>query len=300
MAKKRKNSDEPPIPPSDVREVAQTAGATIMDLKSTYIDPGIEVGPGTVIYPNTTLIGQVTIGARCRIGPNSVIVDSRIDDEVTVFFSVVEGAVIERGADVGPFSHLRPGAHLEPGVHIGNFVEVKASRIGAGSRAGHFSYIGDAKIGADVNIGAGTVTCNYDGETKNETVIEDGAFIGSDTMLVAPVRVGRKAATGAGSVVTKDVPAGAKVAGVPARRTTPAESPKLRTSVRRGSTKSRSGPPNQHSSPRKSVAPTQSRNNANSKLRTSVRSASGTPRSGSKKPRSKQASPARQVRKKRG
>jgi len=289
MAKKRKkrtNSDEPPIPPSDVREVAQTSGATIMDLKSTYIDPGIEVGPGTVIYPNTTLIGQVTIGARCRIGPNAVIVDSRIDDEVTVFFSVVEGAVIEHGADVGPFSHLRPGAHLGPGVHIGNFVEVKASRIDARTRAGHFSYIGDAKIGANVNIGAGTVTCNYDGENKNETVIEDGAFIGSDTMLVAPVRVGRKAATGAGSVVTRDVPAGAKVAGVPARRT-PATEPKLRNS-------SRSGLPKQRSSSRKSpVAPTQSRNNTNSKLRTSVRS-------GSKKIRSKQTSPAGQVRKKRG
>jgi bifunctional UDP-N-acetylglucosamine pyrophosphorylase / glucosamine-1-phosphate N-acetyltransferase len=230
--KKRRNSSQPP-PPSDVREVAQTSGATIMDLKSTYIDPGVEVGPGTVIYPNTTLIGQVTIGARCRIGPNAVIVDSRIDDEVTVFASVVEGAVIERGADVGPFSHLRPGAHLEPGVHIGNFVEVKASRIGAGSRAGHFTYIGDAKVGADVNIGAGTITCNYDGQKKNETVIEDGAFIGSDTMLVAPVRVGRNASTGAGSVVTKDVPDGAKVAGVPARRTTPTETPKLRTSVRR-------------------------------------------------------------------
>lgn len=211
-----------------------------MDLKSTYIDPGVEVGLGTVIYPNTTLIGQTTIGARCRIGPNTVIVDSRIDDEVTVYVSVVEGAVIERGADVGPFSHLRPGAHLEPGVHIGNFVEVKASRIGAGSRAGHFSYIGDAKIGADVNIGAGTVTCNYDGENKNETVIEDGAFIGSDTMLVAPVRVGRKAATGAGSVVTKDVPNGAKVAGVPARRTTPTDTPKLRSSVRRNAKKPRS------------------------------------------------------------
>jgi bifunctional UDP-N-acetylglucosamine pyrophosphorylase/glucosamine-1-phosphate N-acetyltransferase len=234
----KQNSDSsPPPPPSDVREVAQTSGATIMDLKSTYIDPGIEVGPGTVIYPNTTLIGQTTIGARCRIGPNAVISDSRIEDEVTVVASFVEGAVIESGADVGPFSHLRPGAHLEPGVHIGNFVEVKASRIGAGSRAGHFSYIGDAKIGAEVNIGAGTVTCNYDGENKNETVIEDGAFIGSDTMLVAPVRVGREAATGAGSVVTKDVPDGAKVAGVPARRTTPAEPRKLRTSPRSGNNK---------------------------------------------------------------
>jgi bifunctional UDP-N-acetylglucosamine pyrophosphorylase / glucosamine-1-phosphate N-acetyltransferase len=246
MTKNLTDSDEQQLPPSDVREVAQTSGATIMDLKSTYIDPGIEVGPGTVIYPNTTLIGQTTIGARCRIGPNSVISDSRIEDEVTVVASFVEGAVIEQGADVGPFSHLRPGAHLEPGVHIGNFVEVKASRIGARTRAGHFSYIGDARIGADVNIGAGTVTCNYDGENKNETVIEDGAFIGSDTMLVAPIRIGRKAATGAGSVVTKDVPNGARVAGVPARRTTTTDARKLRTSLSSGSKNTRSD----HTKPR--------------------------------------------------
>jgi bifunctional UDP-N-acetylglucosamine pyrophosphorylase/glucosamine-1-phosphate N-acetyltransferase len=216
MTRSRSNSS-PPSAPSAVREVAQASGSTIIDLKSTFIDPNVEVGAGTVIYPNTTILGQTTIGARCRIGPNTVISDSRIDDEVTVFASVVEGATIERGSDVGPFSHLRPGAHLEPGVHVGNFVEVKASRIGARSRAGHFSYIGDASVGADVNIGAGTVTCNYDGETKHQTVIDEGAFIGSDTMLVAPVRVGRRAATGAGSVVTKDVPDGAKVAGVPAR-----------------------------------------------------------------------------------
>lgn len=192
-------------------------GAHIISPNTTFIEPGVKIGEGTIIEPNTTISGTTTIGERCRIGPNTVIADSRIGDEVTVFASVVEGAVIERGADVGPFSHLRPGAHLEAGVHVGNFVEVKAARIGTGSRAGHFSYIGDARIGADVNIGAGTVTCNYDGENKNETIIEDGAFIGSDTMLIAPVRVGRKAATGAGSVVTKDVPKGVKVAGVPAR-----------------------------------------------------------------------------------
>jgi bifunctional UDP-N-acetylglucosamine pyrophosphorylase / glucosamine-1-phosphate N-acetyltransferase len=196
---------------------ASGKGITIVDPNTTYIEPGIEIGEGTVIRPNTSISGRTTIGARCRIGPNTVIEDSRIEDDVTVFASVVEGANIERGADVGPFSHLRPGAHLEAGVHIGNFVEVKASRIGQGSRAGHFSYIGDATVGSEVNIGAGTVTCNYDGEKKNQTVIEDGAFIGSDTMLVAPVHVGRNAATGAGSVVTKDVPDGAKVAGVPAR-----------------------------------------------------------------------------------
>jgi bifunctional UDP-N-acetylglucosamine pyrophosphorylase/glucosamine-1-phosphate N-acetyltransferase len=214
MTNQRPNSNQSKTAP--VRR-ASGSPARIIDPKSTYIEPGVKIGKGTTILPNTTISGRTTIGARCRIGPNSVIADSRIEDEVTIFASVVESAVIEKGADVGPFSHLRPGAHLEAGVHIGNFVEVKASRIGAGSRAGHFSYIGDAKVGMDVNIGAGTVTCNYDGEKKNETVIEDGAFIGSDTMLVAPVHVGRNASTGAGSVVTKDVAEGVKVAGIPAR-----------------------------------------------------------------------------------
>ncbi|HMF87802.1 MAG TPA: DapH/DapD/GlmU-related protein [Gemmatimonadaceae bacterium] len=214
MTNQRSNSNQSKTAPTPR---GSESGARIIDPKSTYIEPSVKIGKGTTVLPNTTISGRTTIGARCRIGPNTVITDSRIEEEVTIFASVVEGAVIEKGADVGPFSHLRPGAHLEAGVHIGNFVEVKASRIGAGSRAGHFSYIGDAKVGADVNIGAGTVTCNYDGEKKNETVIEDGAFIGSDTMLVAPVRVGRKASTGAGSVVTKDVPDGVKVAGIPAR-----------------------------------------------------------------------------------
>src|SRR2546422_196785 len=163
---------------------ADYEGVQIVSPRTTYIEPGVAVGPGTIIHPNTTISGKTSIGAHCRIGPNSIVVDSQIGDEVTVFASVVERAVIESGADVGPFSHLRPGAHLEKGVHIGNFVEVKASRIGASSRAGHFSYIGDAKVGKDVNIGAGTVTCNYDGATKHQTVIGDGSFIGSDTMLV--------------------------------------------------------------------------------------------------------------------
>ncbi len=192
------------------------AGVCIVDPATTYVAPGVAVGEGTVIHPNTTISGQTVIGQRCRVGPNAVIQDSRLGDDVAVVASVVEGAVLEDGADVGPFSHLRPGAHLEAGVHVGNFVEVKASRLGRGTKVGHFSYVGDAQVGAQVNIGAGTVTCNYDGEKKNRTVIEDGAFIGSDTMLVAPVRVGRGASTGAGSVVTRDVPAGARVAGVPA------------------------------------------------------------------------------------
>ena len=193
------------------------AGVHIIDPVTTYIDEGVDIGEDTVVFPNTTITGETIIGSGCRIGPNTIIADSRIGDDCEVFASVIEGAALEAGVDIGPFSHLRPDAYLESGVHIGNFVEVKGSRLGRGTKAGHFSYVGDAKIGADVNIGAGTVTCNYDGEKKNETIIEDGVFIGSDTMLVAPLRVGKNARTGAGSVVTRDVAAGASVVGAPAR-----------------------------------------------------------------------------------
>lgn len=193
------------------------AGVRVTDPATTYVEPGVEVGRGTEIRPNTTIAGSSVIGARCTIGPNAVVMDSRIGDDCAVAASVLEGAVLESGVEVGPFSHLRPGSHLESGVHIGNFVEVKASRLGRGTKVGHFSYLGDAQVGEEVNIGAGTVTCNYDGEKKDVTIIGDQAFVGSDTMLVAPVRLGRGAKTGAGSVVTEDVPDGATAAGVPAR-----------------------------------------------------------------------------------
>jgi bifunctional UDP-N-acetylglucosamine pyrophosphorylase/glucosamine-1-phosphate N-acetyltransferase len=193
------------------------AGVNIIDPATTYVEAGVEVGRGTEIRPNTTISGSSVIGARCVIGPNAVITDSRIGDDCAVVASMVEGAVLESAVNVGPFSHLRPGSHLEAGVHIGNFVEVKSSRLGQGTKVGHFSYLGDAQVGEEVNIGAGTVTCNYDGEKKNVTVIGDRAFVGSDTMLVAPVRLGRGARTGAGSVVTKDAPDGATVIGMPAR-----------------------------------------------------------------------------------
>lgn len=195
------------------------AGVQIVDPMTTYLEPGVQIGEGTVIYPNTTISGESIIGERCRIGPNAIIFDSRLGDEVTVLASVLESADVEPGVDMGPFSHLRPGAYIEEDVHIGNYVEVKDARVGAGAKIGHFSYIGNAIIGANVNIGAGTVTCNYDGKEKHQTIIEDGAFIGSDTMLVAPVKVGKGASTGAGSVVTKDVPENSKVAGMPARVT---------------------------------------------------------------------------------
>jgi len=194
------------------------SGVEIVDPATTYIQAGAQIGAGTVIEPNTTIRGATKIGENNRIGPNSVLSGATVGDRCVVFASVIEDSAIEDDVRVGPFSHLRGGAHIEAGVHLGNYVEVKASRIGKGSKAHHFSYIGDAEVGADVNIGAGAVTCNYDGVAKHKTIIEDGAFIGSDSMLVAPVRIGKGAATGAGSVVTRDVDDGEKVAGVPAKR----------------------------------------------------------------------------------
>lgn len=192
-------------------------GVTLQDPDTTYIGPEVQIGRDTVILPNTHLEGETNIGENCRIGPNSIIRDSKIGNACEVEASVVEGAQLADGVDVGPFSHLREGAILETGVHIGNFGEVKNSRLGPGVKVGHFSYLGDATIGANVNIGAGTITCNFDGEKKNPTTIDEDAFIGSDTMLVAPVRIGSRARTGAGSVVTKDVPDDAVAVGVPAR-----------------------------------------------------------------------------------
>lgn len=195
----------------------QLEGATITDPATTYISEETVIGQDTVIAPNTHLIGKTVIGADCIIGPNSVIRDSQIGDACVINASVVEEATLEKHVDVGPFAHLRPKAYLCEGVHMGNFGEVKASRLGPGTRMGHFSYVGDAEVGADVNIGAGVITANYDGKNKHRTVIGDHAFIGSDTMLRAPVTIGERSRTGAGSVVTRDVPPDYLAVGVPAR-----------------------------------------------------------------------------------
>jgi bifunctional UDP-N-acetylglucosamine pyrophosphorylase / glucosamine-1-phosphate N-acetyltransferase len=193
------------------------AGVTVQDPASTYIGPEVTLGADTVVLANTHLEGKTHIGANCTLGPNTLIRDSNLGDGCTVEASVLEGARLEEEVEIGPFAHLRPGAHLMRGVHMGNFGEVKDSTLGPGTKMGHFSYIGNAEIGAGVNIGAGTITCNYDGERKNPTTIGEGAFIGSDTMLVAPVEVGKGAHTGAGAVVTKNVPDDSVAVGMPAR-----------------------------------------------------------------------------------
>lgn len=200
-----------------IREEWMLKGVTIQDPASVFIDAGVTIGQDTVILPNTMLLGHSQIGEECEIGPGSIIRDSKIGHRCRATASMLEEATMEEGVDIGPFSHLRSGAYLETGVHIGNFVEVKESHFAAGAVMGHFGYVGDATIGAEVNLGAGMVTCNYDGVNKHRTVIEKGAFIGCDTMLVAPVTVGAEAVTGAGAVVTKDVPVGRLAVGVPAR-----------------------------------------------------------------------------------
>ena len=200
-----------------IRERLMLSGVTILDPPSTFIDSNVQIGPDTVIRPQTIIEEETVIGCDCLIGPNAWLRQARVGDGCTILASVVEEATLEEGVHVGPFSHLRPGSHLAPRVWVGNFVEVKASYVGPDTRIGHFSYIGDATLGARVNVGAGTITCNYDGVRKHRTIVEDGVFLGSDTMLVAPVVVGAGAKTGAGAVVTRDIPPGSLAYGVPAR-----------------------------------------------------------------------------------
>lgn len=200
-----------------ILEKHMLAGVTIIDPGATYIEDTVTIGPDTTVLPGTMLQGETVIGSHCVIGPSAQIIDCQIADHCRVVYSMLEQARMDPHSEIGPFGHLRKGAHLGEGVHMGNFGEVKNSYLGPGTKMGHFSYIGDAQIEGNVNIGAGTITCNYDGVKKAKTMIGRGAFIGSDTLLVAPVTIGAGATTGAGAVITKDVPAGALVYGIPAR-----------------------------------------------------------------------------------
>jgi bifunctional UDP-N-acetylglucosamine pyrophosphorylase/glucosamine-1-phosphate N-acetyltransferase len=200
------------------------AGVRMLDPSTVYVDSTVTVEPDAVIQPNTHLRGQTRIGAGTEVGPNSIVEDSTIGERCRVISSALESAWVGSDVTIGPFAHLRPGARIEDGAELGNYAEVKNSTIGARTNMHHFSYVGDATVGANTNIGAGTITCNYDGVNKHRTTIGEGAFIGSDTMLVAPLTLGDGARTGAGSVVNRDVAPGQLVVGVPARpiRRTPA------------------------------------------------------------------------------
>jgi bifunctional UDP-N-acetylglucosamine pyrophosphorylase / glucosamine-1-phosphate N-acetyltransferase len=181
-------------------------GVTFLD-RNVYVETEVAIGRDTVIYPNCYLSGRTTVGEDVTIGPNTIIRDATLENNVVIEgFVSIEGARVAEGARIGPFSRLRPGTAIGKDAKVGNFVEVKNSSLGEGAKASHLSYIGDSEVGRGVNIGAGTITCNYDGKNKNRTVLEDGVFVGSNTALVAPVRVGKNAVLGAGSVITRDVP----------------------------------------------------------------------------------------------
>lgn len=194
------------------------SGVSMMNPNHTYIEAGVKVGKDTVIRPGTWLKGETVIGEGCDIGPNTIITDSEVGNHTVILSSVLNKAKVENHVEIGPFARLRPGAHLADHVHMGNFGEIKNSYLAEGVKMGHFSYIGDTQVGKDVNIGCGTITCNYDGKKKNKTIIGDHTFIGSGTMLVAPLNIGAHSYTGAGSVVTHDVDDNVVVVGVPARK----------------------------------------------------------------------------------
>ncbi len=188
-------------------EEVQRKGVKVLDPRTTWIDLDVKIGRDTTIYPFTIIEGKTSIGKKCSIYPFSHIKDCEISKSVNILTSsYLEGAKVMKGASIGPYSRIRPGTVIESKARIGNFVEVKNTVVGKRSKALHLTYLGDTKIGSDVNVGAGTITCNFDGKNKNTTIIESGAFIGSGTELVAPVKVGKKAYIGAGSTITKDVP----------------------------------------------------------------------------------------------
>ena len=207
---RRELADVAAILKTTKNEALMAEGVSIVDPASTWIGPDVSVGRDTVIHPNVHLEGQTRIGERCEINASVRIVDSTLDDGVVINnFCVIRESHVRAGAQIGPFAHIRPQSDIGEGAHVGNFTELKKTTLGKGSKANHLSYLGDATIGEKVNVGAGTITCNYDGVHKHPTVIEDGAFIGSDSQLIAPVRVGKGAYVAAGSSIVEDVPAGA-------------------------------------------------------------------------------------------
>jgi bifunctional UDP-N-acetylglucosamine pyrophosphorylase/glucosamine-1-phosphate N-acetyltransferase len=200
-----------------ILEELMVSGVSIVDPSATFVDVGVDIGKDTEILPQTHLRGTTRVGSDCVIGPNTYLENATVADGVRVWYSIVRDSSVAPGATIGPFAHLRLGAVVEENVRIGNFVELKKTRIGRGAKAQHLAYLGDADIGENANIGAGTITCNWDGKAKNKTKIGSGAFIGSNSSLVAPITIGDGALTGAGAVVIHDVPAGERVAGNPAK-----------------------------------------------------------------------------------
>jgi len=196
-------------------------GVSLVRARTSVIEPQVSIGMDSVILPGCMLLGATIIGANCTIGPHTILRNATIADGCTITSSAIEDSSVGTGSDVGPFSHIRNGSVIDPNVHIGNFAEIKNSHLHSGVRTGHVSYLGDAEVGARTNIGAGVVTCNFDGTRKHATIIGEDVFVGSDTMLVAPVILGDRSVTGAGAVVTRNVPRDVRVVGVPARPISP-------------------------------------------------------------------------------
>jgi len=190
-------------------------GVKIIDPKATYIDLNVKIGQDTIINPNSYIYGNSSIGENCIIGPYTQIYNSKIGDNTNINSSLIKNSTIYNYVEVGPSSHIRDKSIVNDNAKIGTNTEIKNSTIGSGTKAGHFSYLGDSKIGKNVNIGAGTITCNYDGEKKHETIIGDDSFIGSNSLLIAPINIGKKVITGAGSVVNKNIPDNSKAIGFP-------------------------------------------------------------------------------------
>ena len=200
-----------------IRRRHMAAGVTFMGPEMVFIDEDVTIGSDTTLLPGTLLLGRTSIGTGCLIGPHATIEDAQLGDKVVVNASTVRQSTVGSGSDVGPYAHLRAGTNVGEDVHIGNYAELKNSDVHHGAKVGHVSYLGDATVGARANIGAGTITANFDGVVKHRTEIGEGAFVGCDAQLIAPVRIGARARIGAGAVVTRDVPDGATVVGMPAR-----------------------------------------------------------------------------------